>query len=180
MIINLIGVLAMTLCVGAAERQSSPLSVCELIAHRNEYIGRMVSVRGTVKSGGHGDWLEASSDCQYKLITRGVVWRNIIVLAYPNNRSPIQTDHANFDVDWQAVQDASRDTSRNPFNPHIDHVIMTYIGLFQTHQDLDQRVTPNVPGALKLGFGPGGEAPAQLLIKSLKDVVIVRGGPETK
>lgn len=150
------------------------MSVCDLIAHRSEYDQRMVVVRGAVQ-GGDGAWLVASPDCDYKLITKGVTWRNIIFLTYPDNRSKVQADHADFPIDWQAIRRTEQQASRDGFDPKREHHVVTYIGLFITYRDLDNRVSPGVPGALKLGFGPLGEAPGQLLIKSLRDVAVVPG-----
>lgn len=162
------------MCAQAAEKQTEQLSVCEVIAHRIEYNRKMVVVRGEVKAGGHGSWLLASSDCQYKLITRGVEWEKLIFLDYPDNESENETGHASFRVDLQAIQKAHEAVGRAGYNPETDRLIKTYIGLFVTYPDLDKRVNPGIPGALKLGFGPVGlEAPAQLLIKSVRDVVVV-------
>jgi hypothetical protein len=162
------------LCAQTAERYARPLSVCELVAHRIEYNGHLVAVRGEEKGGPHGDWLAPDSECQYKLITRGVEWSNFIFMTYPANRSPDVADHANFKVDWTAIKAADAQVRRAGFNPETDRLIETYAGRFVTYLDLENRVNPGIPGALKLGFGPVGlEAPARLVIKTVKDVVIV-------
>jgi hypothetical protein len=134
----------------------------------------MVAIRGEVRQGGHGPWLAASPDCQYKLITRGVEWPNWIYLTYPSNESPRQEDHANFAVDWTALHHSQETVRRTGFNPDTDRIIKTYIGLFVTYPDLIDRVNPITPMRPRLGFGPVGmDAPAQLLIKSVKDVVVI-------
>lgn len=160
----------------AEEKQPAPLSVCELIARRIEYNGRLVTVRDEKKPGGHGPFLIASSDCRYKLVTRGVEWPNVIHLTYPENRSRIEEDHADFQVDWKSIRRAEDVERRSGFNRETDHIFETYVGRFVTYPDLENRVNPVRLGGSKLGFGPVGlDAPAQLLIKSIENVVVVNG-----
>jgi hypothetical protein len=159
-----------------ADQTTKALSPCELIEHRTEYNGRIVTVQGEVGGGGHGAWLVASSGCHYKLITQGVEWPNAIYLNYPTNQSRNEANYANFRVDWKAIQRADERVRHSGFNPDRDRVIITYVGRFVTYLDLDKRVSLGVPGALRLGFGPVGlGAPAQLLIKTIRDVSIVHG-----
>ena len=157
------------------KNRAAPLSVCELIAHRSDYNRRMVAVRGVVKGGGLGAWLAANRECVYTLVTRGVEWPNLIFLAYPDNSSQLESYHADFRVDWRAIRRVEEEVQGHAFNPDTDDTIETYEGLFLTYSDLERRVSPGVPGALRLGFGPLGEAPAQLLIKTVRDAVVVRG-----
>jgi hypothetical protein len=157
-----------------AASMAAPTSVREAVAHRIDLDGKVVEVRGLLAGGPHGGWLQPSGDCDYALVTRSVAWPNIIFLNYPNNSSPDPTDHAPFAVDWKAVRAAEDRVRLAGFDPRTDREVATYIGLFVTYRDLDSRVTPGVPGALRLGFGPLLGAPAKLLVKSVKDVVVVR------
>jgi hypothetical protein len=152
-----------------------PLSICELVSRRAELAGRMVTVRGEVKAGGHGPYLIAPPSCGYRLITRGVAWPNVVYLAYPDNGSRIESYHADFQVDWRSVARAEEEEKHQGFNPASDRIFKTFTGLLVTYSDLENRVTPGAPGGPKLGFGPVGlDAPAQLLIKSVGDVVVRR------
>ena len=70
MIIILIELLVAAALYGQAEeKQPAPLSVCELIARRIEYNGRLVTVRDETKPGGHGAFLIASSRVHYVYYT---------------------------------------------------------------------------------------------------------------
>jgi hypothetical protein len=163
------------LCAAAADRLP-PLSVCEAVAKRGEYAGRIVAVRGAVIAGGHGPYLVPSGPCSYELVTRGVTWPNIINLVLPGNRSPDLTVHAPFKPDWKAIQAAEDYLVRTGFQSGVDTETATYLGLFVTYADLDKRVSPGVPGALRLGFGPTGlGAPAQLVFRTVRYVSVVRG-----
>jgi hypothetical protein len=178
MIGRLVATLALMAAVGAAADGLSPLSVCEVIAKRIEYDRQILEVRGNVTAGGHGIYLEPSSKCSHELVTKGVVWPNIVNLIFPNNRSPLVDQHAPFELDQQALHAAETYAARVGYRPEVDVKVATYVGLFVTYPDLDSRVSPGVPGALRLGFGPAGlGAPAQLVIRTVKDVSIIRGGP---
>jgi hypothetical protein len=159
----------------AADRLS-PVSVCDLVAKRTEYNGRIISVRGQVMPGGHGPYLAAWATCSYQLVTRGVAWPNIISLVYPSNDSRDVTAHAPFALDRKATRAADDYLLKSGFRAEVDVEVATYVGLFVTYSDLDNRVNPGLPGALRLGFGPAGlGAPGQLVIKTVKDVSVTRG-----
>jgi len=171
----ILGVLLAARSLWSADN-AAPISVCEALSHRTEYSSHLITVRGEVKGGGHGAWLVASEDCRFKLVTKGLTWSNIIYLTYPENRSPLQEDHADFQVDWKSIQKAADAAREARFDPEKDRIFETFVGLFVTYFDLENRVSAGIPGALKLGFGPVGlEAPAQLLIKSKSAVEVVRG-----
>ncbi len=120
-----------------------------------------------------GTSLDAGQDCRYELKTSGVVWPNIIWLAYPRNGSSSVLDHADFQVDWEAVRRVARYVGEHGFDRQKDQLEETLVGLFVTYSDLDKRVNPGIPSALRLGFGHLGAAPAQLVIQTVRDPVIV-------
>ena len=169
-LVALVGIVAPDVC---AQPPSEVLTVCGLIANRDRYNGKIVTVRGIIR-GGHGSWLDAASDCSHPLVTVGVRWPNTVYLAFPDNNSRVESYHANFDVDWQSVKKAEKELERAGYDPRTDLYVETVTGLFLTYSDLERRVSPGVPGALRLGFGPLGEAPGQLLIRTVKDPVVVR------
>jgi hypothetical protein len=142
-----------------------PLSVCELIENRAQYNGRVVAVRGEVKGGAQGPWLQAAG-CPYRLFTKGVEWPDKIYLTYPLNQS---------EIDWASVVRAGEALKHSSFNSKADSIIETYVGTFVTYDDLGSRVTPYSPGAARFGFGPLGDAPAQLLIRSVGEGVVIHG-----
>lgn len=156
------------------KQEDRPLSVCELIAHREEYNEKLVTVRGEVEVG-EGAWLDAGPDCKYQLVTKGVVWPIAIWLAYPNNRSIDPMDHADFGIDWRAEKAVNAIFTKLGFDPEKDHLYETFVGLFRTYLDLDKRVNPNHQDWPRLGFGHLNAAPAQLLMKIRKDLIVVHG-----
>jgi hypothetical protein len=176
----LLGLNSITLFGQVVARESPPLlSVCELLIHRNEFNGKMVSVRGAIEGTNEGAWLRSSQSCKYKLVTRGITWPNVISLEYPNNESPNPEDHANFDVDWNAINTVGV-AIPNGFNRKTDQIVKTYVGLFQTYPDLDRRLSSDKGDALKSGFGHLGGAPARILVKTVKDAAAVHRPPDIK
>src|ERR1035441_2064335 len=103
MIERFVPLLALMTSHAVAADRLSPLSVCDAIAKRIEYTGQVLEVRGNVTAGGHGIYLQPSTKCAHELVTKGVVWPNIINLVFPDNRSPDVDEHAPFELDEQAL-----------------------------------------------------------------------------
>lgn len=175
-----VSLLWVTAGVVLASEPQGPVSVCELMAHRAELDRHVVLVRGAIGGGGHGTWLVASPTCTHRLTTRGVTWPNIVFLTLPNNQSKDPAFHADFAPDMRAIERANRDAVRAGYNGKDNHMVATYEGLLVTYLDLAERVSPGVPGALRLGFGPLVGAPAQLLIRTVKDVTVVSNRQENQ
>ncbi len=153
-----------------------PVTVCELLSHREDYANRLVTVRGQVTEGPHGAYFTAGPECHFKLVTKGVTWRNLIYLSSPNNKSVDPAAHADFEVDLDAEAKIMTDIRRLNFNPKTDTLVETVVGLCRILEDLDHRVNPSLPdgGFLRtLGFGPGLDAPVELLIETRRDPAVL-------
>lgn len=173
-VLALLGVLVLD--AQPLQQAGQPLTVCELLVHRQEYADKILTVRGEIKTGPHGAWLTAGPKCEYRILTKGVTWENEIWLQYPNNRSSDPAAHADFQVDWPAEETVNFAIKELGFDPQKDQLFETVTGLFRTYPDLDRRVNPGLPAGSflrTLGFGPNADAPAKLLIKATKDPVVV-------
>jgi hypothetical protein len=154
------------------------LTVCDLLAGRQQYADKLVTVRGEIKVGPHGSWLAADPECKYQLVTRGITWERVIWLQNPLNRSSEPLYHADFEADLRAEEKLDSSVHEQHFNLAKDRLVETFVGLFRTYADLDHRVNPILPRNSELrtlGFGPGGYAPAMLLIKTAKDATVIHG-----
>ena len=178
-----------------------PLSVCEVLQQRVELTGRfetlrgeyknapaerILSVRGEVKTGGHGSYLVAEPSCTFKLkapsttwpngLTTRWTWPNFIWLEYANNKSGDESTRAPFEVDWVSVRQTERQALRQGFNSESDRLFETFTGLLVSYNELDlPPASAGAPILKRPGFGPAGlGAPAKLLIQSIADVVVVR------
>jgi hypothetical protein len=158
----------------AAAAEGLPLSVCDAIAKRIENNGRVVDVRGEVMAGGHGIYM-ASDKCANELDGAGVTWPNFINLVFANNHSPNPYDHAPFETDQQSIEAADKYALQAGYRAGVDRKVATYTGLFLMWPDVGRQGKVSVQNAIILGFGPVGlRAPAQLVIKAIKDISVVR------
>ncbi len=178
-----------------------PLSVCEVLERRAELMGRfeslrgeyrtaplerIISVRGEVKFGGHGPYLIATPSCTFKLTTTsttwpsalttpGVTWPNVIWLEYPNNKSGHESTRAPFEVDWISVRQTEGQVRRQRYDSASDQLFETFTGLLVSYDTLEVRDPASALIVKRPGFGPAGlDAPAELLIKSIADAVVIR------
>ncbi len=152
------------------------ISVCELLSRRIDYNGKMIKVRGEVKGGGHGVWLVADTNCDFRVVTDSVVWPNYIYLTYPSPKKEHGEMYAEFVVDADSVAAAERTIQRAGFQEGKDRIFQTFIGRFVTYGDLRLRSNAGTPGSRRVGFGPVGlDAPAQILIKEILETKLVRG-----
>jgi len=179
----LIAAFAVLLLLPKSSAQQKILSVCDLIIHREDYNGQIVSVRGEVGSG-DGIFLDAGRGCAYKLITNGVVWPNAIWLTFPNNKSKNPLDHADFGIDWKAEKEEAGAVKliveREGFDANKDHIEHTFVGLFRTYLDLDKRVSPSLQIGGRAGFGDQNLFPAELIIKTRGKPIVAHGAANKK
>lgn len=160
------------LCLVRTVHGAPSLTVCDAIAQRLEYTGSIVAIRAKVSPGGHGPYLEAVLPCRQEIVTRGVSWPNIVALDYPKS-----SDETAIALDTKAVRRAEDYLRRRAYHPGTDVEIATYVGLLTTYPDLDTRVSPGIPGAIRLGFGPPGlGAPVQLIVQTIRDITVMKGG----
>lgn len=159
----------------ATASDGSPLSVCDAIAKRIE--NRASGGRAWRRDGWRTWNLLASNKCADELGARGVTWPNFINLVLANNSSPNINEHAPFETDQQSIDAAQKYLRTAGYRAGVDREVATYTGLFLMYPDLDRQGNVSVQNAIILGFGPVGlRAPAQLVIKTIKDVSVIRAG----
>src|SRR5690348_7869773 len=146
-----------------------PLTVCDILKDHPKNNGMVVAVRGELEMTDEGTWL-AGENCQSSLVTRGYKWQMIISLV--RSKDPALPGDAVIQRDEKSFQRLYATLRRFQ---NAKKITVTYLGLFQTYQDLSRRVAPNLGGVMTpLGFGHSGLAPAQLVVQSvsLKDLII--------
>jgi hypothetical protein len=129
----------------------------------------MVAVRGYEFSTDEGVYLKG--DCPNVLETDGIKWPNVISLAYPGSSFALHS--VDFTADKRGIATAAEKVKlyRVPVK-----VWLTYIGLLETREPFSLQIYTDRDGVKRpAGFGNGAAAPAQLLIKTVKDVVIEKG-----
>ena len=162
---------------GAAQAGApETLSVCDVLRDPVKYNGKMITVRGYLASNAHGTWL--TEDCKEHLMTTiGMEWPNTIWVGATAKDALHQIT---FEEDWKVVEETRAKLGRQITDRRHDRVWVTYIGLFETWDNIKSAVGSDRSGALVLGgFGPGNYAPGQLIIQTVKDAFVEHLG-ETK
>jgi hypothetical protein len=100
---------------------------------------------------------------------------NVIWLEYANNKSGDECARAPFEVDWISVRQTEGQERRQGYNSASDQLFETFTGLLVSYDTLEVRASASALVMKRPGFGPAGlDAPAELLIKSIADVVVIR------
>ena len=140
---------------------SKVYSVCQVLARIKALDGQTIAVRGVLVTGGHGSFL--SSTCPSHLTTKGFTWPDVIWLTDPKN-----SEGRRVEADTNAHERVRYTISQFHLREG-DQVMVTYVGMLEA-KDLAQSVGANRAGQIvALGFGPGGDAPAQLVVETVKD-----------
>jgi hypothetical protein len=158
-----------------AKQAGSPsvpeLTVCEALAHAEQYDGKLVQIRGKAFSTEEGASF-VGENCP-KLVTDGKVWPNAIAWTMPSDSMSI-VHPVNFKYDW-----GSRKLLKHKYNQLRKRtpaacIELTYTGMFevwslQNSKKKDSKGTPyEIPG-----FGHLNEAGAQLVLKSADDATAI-------
>ena len=151
------------------QQETEPISVCDVLRDPVKYNGKMIAVRGFLISTDEGHWL--NGDCEEPLITNGYKWKSAIWPESPSSRSALHK--VAFEEDFEAETAMYAVRNREMKDPRHDRLWVTYIGLLETRQSMDIEVFVRPNGERQpVGFGHLGGAPAQILIKTVKDIVV--------
>jgi hypothetical protein len=142
-------------------------SVCSILESLESLNGKMIAVRGVVQGGGHGAFLVGT--CGSKLVTKGFTWPDVIWLTFPSRSD------TRLKVDFEAYERVQRSAKRLRRN-ETDQVIMTYEGILEV-RDLENSSGINSAGRpVGFGYGPRGDAPAQLVVSTARDPQVLPQG----
>jgi hypothetical protein len=159
---------ALFVCGLVAQRpdNSRLLTVCELLTSPDKYNGKMVTVRAIVKGTDEGAWL-SDLKCPATFRTGSLSWPWAIALA---SRTQAMKP-PDFSFDEQADQQIRQKLLQMNQNNRPIRIWLTYIGRFETHTDLAHAVVRDSNGVVQpAGFGHLNWAPAQLVVKTEKDL----------
>ena len=146
------------------------VTVCDILSKPLQFNGRMVTIRSRVEGTDEGGWL-TGNDCPGALVTDQHTWPSEIALvAWAGLHHP-PVDFG-FDADSERRANARYKELRTRAPDRC--IVWTYTGLFETRTNWSESIAVYADGTSKLiGFGHGGEAPGQLIIKSVDDVSII-------
>jgi hypothetical protein len=157
---------AFSLLAAPQTPESAAISVCTVLADRLRLNGKIISVRGYEESTDDGSWLKG--DCKTHVTTDGHVWPDLIWLSV----SHLDTLHEiRFKTDMDALRRFGDMTAKAARSGHKYRVWVTYVGMFETEGELGiggGKVGPDHG----TGLGHLNGAPAQLVIKTVRDLKI--------
>jgi hypothetical protein len=166
-------------CARVATGQQTPktVTVCELLQDPTKYNGKTIALRGEYSVGGHGLYLRGP-DCDGLLITRGYRWPSSIWISLTREeyqQRSMRFEHL-LDVQVEVGAVRERERQRRGKGATSEKVTVTFVGLFETREDLDSLVFRRPDGSLVgIGFRQVPGAPGQLFIDSVKDIVVEFG-----
>jgi hypothetical protein len=141
------------------------MSVCDVLQALTKYNGKAIAVRGTYSPWEHGLNLRGE-ECEGTLVSQGFKWPSIISIAL--GQKEVESHGRDVRNVVKTTDELSaaikRELQRRGPSAKVARVKVTYVGLFETHNDLDSR-----PGD---GFGPLNAAPGQLYVDSIRDIVV--------
>jgi len=159
------------LCPSLICSQEQPvLTICELFENLDAYAGKIVKIQGQVLTSRHSFAL-GQKDCSRPFSTGGAKWPTALNLVRAGSRtleSPVA-----FSLNQESVERMDKilcflhSTSASQLGVEIT---ATFVGELQTRNYLLVN-RPRANGAIR-GFGDGGSFPAQLVYKSVGNIVV--------
>lgn len=153
------------------------LTVCEVLKNRTALNGRIVEVRGILRTTPEGSSLH-SEGCDRDLKAGGYTWPAALNLSISELLTlwppwPLNRDLRTMDQ----VQNQIRRQKPKPG----DRIWITCIGRFESYENIEERVFRTPDGKVRAnGLGHEGAFAAQLLTISTRDPVVERPVPTTR
>jgi hypothetical protein len=174
-----IGVLlGLLLVLQLASAQERPHSVCEVLTSLEQYSGKLITIRGYVRSS-VDTWL-AAENCKTVIEVDGVSFDNLVSIQWPDpsivndilKGTTFRGATLPFGIDGPSL-DRIRAALRQRDRRSQD-IYATVEGLFITRNPPLALVVKRGGVAAPIGFGHLGAAPALIIVKRISDVAIVR------
>jgi hypothetical protein len=150
---------------------SGVLTVCEILSMPSSYDGKLVTIRERVSNTDEGAWLEGIK-CPGVFVTDGVVWPRSIWLQYSDSRvTRLHQPDFSKELILRSEYIAERKYVQLKRRVPDRCIVWTYTGMFETKQNWSSaKVTYHDGTSRFIGFGHLGDAPAQLLIRTVDAV----------
>ena len=113
-------------------------------------------------------------DCEAHLTTtQGFVWPNAIWLGSPADALVPISFSPDYETLKQTRLSLAKQIKGGKYDQKHDRIWETYIGQFETWGNITSAVYTDLNGGQHLaGFGHGGKAPGQLIVRTVKDAVV--------
>ncbi len=147
-------------------------TVCEVLANRGAYDGKVVALVGRWSSTDEGFWL--ASDCENSVKTGDYVWSSIIFLAYDPSSPSIFSNGPK--LDYVAANRRIAEIPLRSKSPADKREWAVVYGRIETKEDLPTVVTRDGKSAQPAGYGHLNAAPAQIFYREKDLVILPRDG----
>jgi hypothetical protein len=138
------------------------VSVCDALRRRNALHTKLVAVRGLLVATDEGGWL-LGRECGEAIMINGRAFRSAIWLEMSGaSRRAAGVWSTDLDASIKAI---TLEMEKRRFNAQRDRLWVTYTGVFEAYDDESNH-------ALRHGFGHLNAAPAQLIVKEIRDAVV--------
>lgn len=145
------------------------IDICDVLRNPVSFNGKVVAIRGFFSDTDEGNWL--MGECPVPLSTAGYVWKSHIFLIPPGSNFVLHATEYSEDT---AALKAFADKLKRRKDPIRDKVLVTVVGKIETRENLEMEVYRDRDGRVRpAGFGHMNGAPAQLVLKTVRDVSIV-------
>jgi hypothetical protein len=157
----------------ATNKEPQPyVTVCEVLANRGFYDGKVVALIGRWSPTDEGFWL--ADDCENQVKTGGYVWSNIVVLEYDPSSASIFPKGPS--LDFIAVNKKITELKARTKHTQDKLEWAVVYGRIETKEELPTAVAGDRKTIVPDGYGHLNAAPAQIVYRE-KDLVIVPGNP---
>lgn len=168
---------ASILClVQAAVGTDYPLSVCEALSNLDHYRGRLVTIRGVLLGGSRHGWFlqESTSDRPCPGFDQaGRRWPPALSVVEFTKGSEIEDGPTDFESDATQIRGMLSEPQRIVGNRADLAIAVTLIGKLRSRKGVHvQRAEDG--WYFGDGYGQGGQFPAQLVLKTVKDAKVIK------
>ena len=147
-------------------RSSQTLTVCDVLAvDPTRFNGEVITVKGLLEGTNEGTWLVG--ECKTHLVTKGLAWGNSLSVSVDNNEDALSS--------WEKFGEQLK---RLHANRQRDRVWVTINGRLETRASMDDAVVQMPYGPRRAGFGHMADAPAEIHVISVGDVMVERRPPD--
>jgi hypothetical protein len=153
------------------------VEICSLFGNLPAFNGKMIEVTGAIQalpgSRETTPWL-SGEQCQATIRVKGLEYRDTINLTSSRFPPPF-VDHK-VDFDWDTASDVALGGLLSRMDARTEEIQATVVGLFETRVPTDSLViiTPAHPEGARNGYGHLNGNPAQIIVKTVKDMYIVK------
>ena len=171
---------AISVVMSATARRPAnrPVTVCEVLTKVDVYRGKIITLRAILRGGRHGEFLQdANGDEPCEGVSKhGHAWPPAVAITQYTRGSDVEDGPATFESDTEEIRTALAE-ARDQVRGHSGlAIVATFTGQLRARKDI-QIVRDSDRGYYGTGYGQGGQYPALLVLKAVRDVNVVKKGP---